>query len=73
MKTCFESGITDNFSSLIKFFAELSGKARKDTDKLATSNLSTDDSIKLGVFLKGPLLTLFSLYPIIILVTFCEI
>ena len=73
LKSCYESGITGKFYSLLKFIAKIDGKSRKDADEFAASNLFHGDSIKLDAFLRGPLLTLVALYPIIIIVIFSEI
>ena len=70
MKTCYESGITEKFFSLMKFIAEMNGKARNDTGLHDQTNV---EAIKIGAFLRGPVLTLSTLYPLIIIVIFLEL
>ena len=64
MRHCYEVGITDKMVALVKFMAEFSNKGKNITEEL---DFHQDEPIKLKSFIRGPLLTLYVFYPIIIL------
>ena len=67
MIICYENGITGKFLSLKQFKAEITWLRRKSTDEFSHFNYHIDEQIKLVLFVRGPLFTLFVFYPIIIL------